>query len=85
MGKFRRNSLAGFLAGLGFVAFFCALLLMLRFYATSPSAPDNASGHTFPIPAHGTLYVSPDQGYLFYGLISAFVVFMVASILLRRR
>ena len=84
-----RGSLVGFLssfaAGIAFIAFFCAMLLVFRFYAIGTTSADTATGHTFPIPAHGTLYVQPEQGHLFYGLLVAFVVFAIVSFLLRRK
>jgi len=76
--------LTNFLAGVGLCVFFAAMLMMVRFYAIGAASPDPTTGRIFPLPAHGTLYVQPSQGHWFYGMLIAFAVLEIASLILRR-
>ncbi len=41
------------------------------FYSIGSQVPDPRSGRTFPVQMHGTLYVEPWEGELFYGALLA--------------
>ena len=49
------NAISGFLAGYGWVAFFCFFYLVVSWAAVAPHSPDPAHGLIFPHNEHGSI------------------------------
>lgn len=57
------NAISGFLAGYGWVAFFCFFYLVISWAAVAPHRPDPTHGLIFPHNEHGSImYFSGFQG-----------------------
>jgi hypothetical protein len=68
-----KSSLANALFYIATCIGFCAFTLVMHFYAVGSNVPDPKSGRTFPIQMHGTMYVTAEQGWWFYGLLATAV------------
>jgi hypothetical protein len=60
------------------------LLMMVGLTGIAPTSIAPTKGQTFPLQDHGTIYVHPWQGYLFYGLLAASIVLVASSVFILR-
>jgi len=84
MDKSKFDVFSRFSGGIGVGFFFAAIFLLARFYATGATTPDPKTMRVFYIPAHGPLYVTPEQGHLFYGLLVGFIALEILSYVMLR-